>query len=347
MPKSISELDANFAKPDEHGVAHWEDVHQLACEITGLHPGTFCRLPLDLLPCLPQPVQELAYHTAGGMIRFTAKAGRYGYRYELLNGEDMHHMPRTGSSGLDVYWGDGCDMHFLRSTQPGHGETNVSGEFTLDHDATVTMYLPLYNGIRQLWLGFDDGNAPMLPPPRRYKNSIVFYGSSITQGGCASRPANSYAAMVCRMLDAPQHVLGFSGNGKGEIEIAQYIAELPMTAFVMDYDHNAPDAEHLKRTHLPFLKAILAKQPNLPILMLSKPDFRNGHEDENAARRDVVIHSYEQLRAQGVNCAFIDGETFFDGPFYDSCTVDGCHPNDLGFYRMAMKIEPQLRKLLG
>ena len=128
--------------------------------------------------------------------------------------------------------------------------------------------------------------------------------------------------------------------------MARYIASLPMTALVMDYDHNAPDAAHLERTHLPFVEAVLERQPQVPILFATKPDFHRGNMAENSKRRDIVRHTYEALRIQGVHCAFIDGETFFDGTLYDSCTVDGCHPNDLGFYRMAMKMLPVMQALL-
>lgn len=342
----IADLDQNFALPTEEGGLTWADVHDLPCEITGLYPKTFCRVDPALLPLLPGPVQELAMHTAGGMIRFHAKAGRYGYRYELLSGEDMSHMPRTGSAGLDVYAGSSSEMHFIRSTQPACRGVSGSGEFVLSQEADITFYLPLYNGIRHLEVGFE--SAPMWPSSfYRFSKPIVFYGSSITQGGCASRPANSYAAMLCRLLDCPQHNLGFSGNGKGEIEMARYIASLPMTALVMDYDHNAPDVAHLERTHLPFVKAVLEQQPQLAILFATKPDFRNGNIEENAKRRNVVRSTYETLRNQGARCAFIDGETFFDGELYDSCTVDGCHPNDLGFYRMAMKMLPFMQTLLA
>lgn len=344
--RKIAELDQNFAPSAEQGGLTWADAHDLPCEITGLHPKTFCRVDPALLPLLPGPVQELALHTAGGMVRFHAKAGRYGYRYELLSGEDMGHMPRTGSAGLDVYAGSGAEMRFIRSTQPACRTVTASGEFTLPQEEDVTFYLPLYNGIRRLELGFE--TAPARPAvPYRFSRPIVFYGSSITQGGCASRPANSYAAMLCRLLDCPQHNLGFSGNGKGEIEMARYIASLPMTALVMDYDHNAPNAAHLERTHLPFAEAVLERQPQVPILFATKPDFRHGNTAENSKRRDVVRRTYETLRIRGVRCAFMDGETFFDGTLYDSCTVDDCHPNDLGFYRMAMKMLPVMQALLA
>lgn len=170
----IAELDKNFARPEEKGGLIWADAHALPCEITGLHPGTFCRVDSALLPQLPAPVQELAHHTAGGMVRFHAQAGRYGYRYTLRSGEDMSHMPRTGSAGLDVYLGSGQGMRFLRSTRPECRATAASGEFTLAQEEEVTLYLPLYNGVRRLELGFEPGRMMTAPAQRRFSKPIVF-----------------------------------------------------------------------------------------------------------------------------------------------------------------------------
>lgn len=111
------------------------------------------------------------------------------------------------------------------------------------------------------------------PTPYSIEKPIVFYGSSITQGGCASRPGNSYTHIICRWLDANMVNLGFSGNAKGEPEMAELISQIDMGALVMDYDHNAPDAEYLLNTHENFFKIIRSNHPYLPVIFVSKPDF--------------------------------------------------------------------------
>ena len=127
--------------------------------------------------------------------------------------------------------------------------------------------------------------------------------------------------------------------------MARHIASLKLSAFVMDYDHNAPDIPHLERTHYPFYEIIRRANPDLPILMVSKPDFDNGAD--NSRRRDIVLESYLKGRAAGdKKLWFVDGESLFQGRDRDACTVDGCHPNDLGFYRMAEAIYPKLKKAL-
>ena len=193
----------------------------------------------------------------------------------------------------------------------------------------------------------------ILPPlAHKVEAPILFYGSSITQGGCASRPGNTYSSMLCRAVDAEQINLGFSGSGRGEEAIAEAIAGLELSAFIMDYDHNALSAEHLRATHGPFFHIIRAAQPELPVIMMSACDIRpsvaRDPESELPLRRDIIRRTF--LRAVGGgdrNVYFIDGESLFGREMHDACTVDGCHPNDLGFFRMYKRILPTLIKALN
>lgn len=190
------------------------------------------------------------------------------------------------------------------------------------------LYLPLYNGLDEMLLGFAPdakvakGRIPAISRP------IVFYGSSITQGGYAAKCGSCYTHLVCRRLDAAHINLGFAGNARGEEMMARYIAGLDMSAFVMDYDHNAPDAGHLEKPHEEFFRIIREKQPELPILLISKPDY-----DKNPAmadmRREVIRRTYHHAIAAGDKRVWLlDGQTLFGDTDRDLCTVDGTHPND-------------------
>ena len=209
------------------------------------------------------------------------------------------------------------------------------------------LYLPLYNGLEEFMLGFgpkakiEAGRKPRLEKP------LLFYGSSITQGGCASKVGSCYGTILARRLDAAQVNLGFSGNGKGEENMARYIASIPMSAFILDYDHNAPSAEHLLATHERFYQIVRAAQPDLPIVMVSMPDFDRDPETA-AARRAVIVRTYARaLEAGDRRVFYVDGQSLFGDTDRDMCTVNGCHPNDLGFLRMADRLEPVLRCALG
>ena len=185
------------------------------------------------------------------------------------------------------------------------------------------------------------------PTPYRYEKPVLYYGSSITEGGIANSPANGYNAILSRRLDADYINLGFSGNAKGELAMADYINTLDFSVFVYDYDHNAPTVEHLAATHEPFFRRIREAHPTVPVIMLTRPHATYG-EDE-IARRAVVKATYDHAKAEGdENVYFIDGETYFlDYPERELCFIDTIHPNDIGFLRMADTIEPLLKKLLS
>jgi lysophospholipase L1-like esterase len=117
-----------------------------------------------------------------------------------------------------------------------------------------------------------------------------------------------------------------------------------MTAFVCDYDHNAPDAEHLEKTHYKMYEKIRAAHPDIPYIIISKPDFDSNYVT-SIPRRNVIFDTYRRARDNGdLNVYYIDGAGIFRGPYEDSCTVDGTHPNDLGFALMADAIEAELKR---
>ena len=351
MAETIEKLDPNFRSQTLQGGFVYQDLYQLKeVRVSGLFEGTFCRMDPEALSGIPsEGLQQLAWNTAGATVRFRVPGGRFAVRMELRFGGDLPHMPRTGLGGLDVYCKAGLDRTFHACFRPEvYGSRKVEGEVNLPAgEEEVLLHLPLYDGVSRLELGFPEGFVPFAPTPRRVERPVVFYGSSITQGGCASRPGNCYTAMISRMLDCNTWNLGFSGNAKGEPEMAEYLSAMDMSAFVCDYDHNAPSAEYLEQTHLPLLRTILTRQPDLPVVLVTKPDFFHGDIEENHRRRDIIFRSYLWARERGYQAELVDGSSLFSGPMALDCTVDGCHPNDLGFYRMAQGIAPALERVLN
>ena len=325
------------------------DPLQSPAKIHGLIDGEYNRVPADVRALMSDDLRNLTPHTAGGRVRFNTNSETLVARLEVLGEPSMAHMPSSGSSGLDFFEGTGQDMKYIATLQPACGQKTLEDEVSLSKgeklEKTVTIYLPLYNGVHSLEIGLEAGATLTAPPPYTREKPLVFYGSSITQGGSACRTSNSYCALLARYFDSDFINLGFSGNAKGEGFLAEYIAGLDMSCFIMDYDHNAPNPEHLQKTHLPFLQTILAKQPELPIVILSRPDTTFTADD--LARRDIVQASYDRLLAEKARVYFVDGGDLFGTADRDCCTVDGCHPNDLGFYRMAQVVKPVLAKALG
>ena len=128
--------------------------------------------------------------------------------------------------------------------------------------------------------------------------------------------------------------------------MADYISGLPMSVFVYDFDYNAETPEELEERHEPFFLRLRQRRPTLPVLFLVKPS-EEPSPTEHAARKAIIRATYEHARARGdENVRFVDYQSLYRGYAANAHTVDGCHPNDLGFYLMAKEIVPVLKTLL-
>lgn len=361
----IEDIDKNFKTAELDGKpVRFYNAHVAPFSVEGFpwrNEGdlTFYRLPRNLTADdVNEGALYLSHNTAGGVIRFRTNSKYIAIRAKLVYSGDMNHMPRAGSAGFDLYIGSGVNAFHVGGVRPNRDQPTAEQLLFAHPDPKGKMIdyilnLPLYGGCEAIEIGLAP-EARLRPPSKhKYDLPVLFYGSSITQGGCASRPGNAYPSRLCRTLRAPQVNLGFSGSGRGEIAVANAIASIPLAAFVFDYDHNAPTAEHLEATHEAFFKAIRAAQPELPVIIMNKCNiwFEYGEDCpdviENRRRRDIIKRTYENaLKAGDKNVYFVDGETLFGKSERSACTVDGCHPNDLGFDRMYRAVLPILKKAL-
>ncbi len=357
MSNDISKIDRNLAvagidAPD----CVFHDVRKAPFEIYGLYKPTegetFRRLPKDVAKATSEGVLSLSTNTAGGRVRFATDSEYIAISCRFPNITRFSHMPLQAAAGFDMYISKGGRDVFEKSFSPPTDMTD--GYSTIYHFGSrkmreLTINFPLYNDVDSLHIGLEPDAKLEGGKKYTYEKPVVYYGSSITQGGCASRPGNCYQALITQELDCDYINLGFSGNAKAEDAIIDYIASLDMSVFVYDYDHNAPDAEYLEKTHHKGYLKIREKHPDLPIIMVTAPiDDRALTEPRYIPCRDVVMKSYLDAKASGdKNVWFIDGAAFFDGAHTDSCTVDGCHPNDTGFVRMAAAIGRRIWYLLS
>ncbi len=355
----ITKWDRNFCsgpQPPEDAVFY--DSRQEPFQGYGLYDyrrtQPFRRMPQSVADTISPGVGQLCRHTAGGRVRFRTDSPYLVIRAVLADCAWMGHMSFLGAGGFSVYTRQEGAWKFCKSIVPS-AESDAEKRCFLQglvHFPTaeireIMVYFPLYSGVVDLWIGLQDGSALSEGLPYRYKTPVLFYGSSITQGGCASRPGNSYEGFLSRGLDCDYLNLGFSGSGKAEEAMGEYLAELPASVFVMAYDHNAPDTGYLAQTHERLYRLYRAKKETVPIILVSRPDF--GSDPSDAERRDIIRQTYHHALQEGdLHVYFLDGEDLFaspDGTACD-CTVDGSHPNDLGFYRMAKKIGAQIKSCL-
>lgn len=310
----------------------------------------FYKLPEYMLKRMPQ-YDFLGRRTAGGRVRFMTNAKEFIIRITLAGTKEDINIPLSGSAGADIYLGKGDTSRYLGYIAPAeHRSGDITAEKRFSKSDTmelVTINLPRNDHLLAMEIGICEGAELKKAPDYTITKPIIFYGSSITEGGCASRAGNAYTSIVSRWLDADYRNFGFSGSARGELEFAEYVASLAdISVLVYDYDHNSPDPEHLLETHEPFFKKIREKKPELPILIMSKPDTDKNIADSQK-RVDIIHKTYQNaIDAGDKNVYFINGMEFFGKYGRAECTVDGTHPNALGFMRMAEKIYPVLREIL-
>ena len=343
----IEEADSSFIvkSPDDSQTAY-SDVSEAPFTVHGLmrDENGYFRLPFEVAGNVNEGVKGLNLHTAGGRVRFCTDACRVFLRAGMRSVSGMSHFALTGTAGFDLYADGVYKGTFL---PPVDVETGYTSELFIGEGGMreITVHFPLYSGVVKLELGFPSGSKLAKAPSYDIPLPVVYYGSSITQGGCASRPGNAYQNTLSRFLSCDHINLGFSGSARGETLMAEYIAGLTVSAFVFDYDHNAPDINHLEATHSAFFEIVRAKNPSLPVIILSRP--QPNPTEEELLRRDIVKRTFETALSRGDrNVYFIDGTEMLNIFGGDSGTVDGCHPNDLGFYCMAKALEPVLKTVL-
>lgn len=351
MENDISKLDSNFAVKkviEKSGMSFYSiDYEPFSIHGVFKENGCYRRMPQNIAKLVSDPVYGLSANAAGGRVRFKTDSEHISVTVKMGAVGKMPHFALTGSVGLDAYAEHDGEERYIGTFIPpfniGDGfESTIA--IAAKKMRTITVFLPTYSSIKELYIGIDNGS--ILSKADRYKilNPVVYYGSSITQGGCSSRPGNAYQSIISRRLCCDFINLGFSGNAKGEPQMAEYIAGLNMSAFVYDYDHNAPTAEHLQKTHEPMFKTIRNAHPQIPIVILSRPKYYLTDDEKQRFR--IIKATYDSAVAAGDrNVYLIDGKTLM-ADARDNGTVDGCHPNDWGFACMAKAVGDVLEKIL-
>ena len=354
---TIDKLDPNFAVPDAEKGLLWYDLRTLDLEGQGfsdtLRP--YHRLPARAEKLVPDEVWWLSHHAAGLSTRFITDATSFSMRWTLGRPSiAMPHMPATGVSGFDLYMRKGEAWKFLGVARPREFPQNqeLLIQSLVPAERTCTLYLPLYNELLEAWIGIpQDATLAKAPPrPAKLSKPIVFYGTSVVQGGCASRPGMSHTNILGRRLDRPIINLGFSGNGKAELALAQLLAEIDAAVYVID---TLPNMSHemARERIVPFVRTLWQARPSVPIILVDH--FIYSREDEvkwmKDLQRDFVVvltEAIAQLESEGMRSLFRVEATHLLGGDSD-CTVDGTHPTDMGFMHLAEALLPTLRLALG
>ncbi len=318
----------------------------------------FRRLPVDVAEATGGSITVSAGNSAGGRIRFKTNSD-----FIVVHGDhyytekNNHTMSFVTARGFDIYVTENGKQQFcgiFHGSQPDEKSYTESRLRFAGKMNEFTIYFPITTSFENVYIGLREGSEIEPADDYKYEKQIVFYGSSIVHGAVASRPSLVYTSVLSRRLDSNFINLGFGGAAKAERSIMEYIAGLDMSIFVYDYDHNAPTPEYLAQTHYAGYKTVREKHPDTPIIFASRSNywtrnyiFETTTLEESEERRSIIEENYKRAVAEGdKNVYFVDGSKMYPEDMRGDCTVDGCHPNDIGCQYMADAFEKVIRPIL-
>lgn len=347
--------NCSFAEPTpaKEGI-EWHDGTELVAK--GMLEGRafegvsspYDRLPADSTNRVPAGVSGARFHTCGECFRFKTSSSRIWVRWSLAGDLYAYHMAPTGRNGIDLYAWDESRGWRYRQWRP-LGARKIAEKDNLTSVEVVPgtplmIYLPLYNGPSKIEFGFEKGSTVEKLPPRKsgIGKPVVFYGTSITHGACASRPGMAFPAIVCRRIDAPLVDLGFSGNGRMDTGMIDYLSQIDASCYVLDCLWNMPN--HMVEDRFePFVRELARRRPETPIVVSLQYDVYG--EGRFTVKDRLVRQVCAKLDAEGVrNLILLPLEGMYD-PDGDG-TVDGTHPNDWGMICLAQAFEKGVRQAL-
>jgi hypothetical protein len=337
-------------------VLKWHDLRGFTVEGKGWTEtkNFYDRLPAKAEAVVRPQVWNLAENSAGISARFVTDASEISVRWKLrLQNLALSNMPAASVSGVDLYVRDNGKWRWAGNARPNKpllNEQKIIGNISRQ-TREFLLYLPLYNGIETIEIGLPE-NASVSKAEAFSANvkPIVFYGTSIVQGASAARAGMAYPAILSRRLNLPVINLGFSGNCKMEPELADLLTELEASVYLVDCLPNLSSGEEVAQKAPNFIRTIRRRHPEIPIILVENVRYPDIFIEQ---RKSQIVESknkslqkvFADLRKAGVkNLYYIRSENLLgsDG----EATVDGIHPTDLGFERMANVFEPILQKIL-
>ena len=350
------------AEVDEAGVK-WLDGRDMPYEGRGFEDVAYFydRLPAGVTYRVNQGVLSMKHHSAGLQIRFTTDSDFVVVKFVNYNdSKGFYHMSELGTSGIDIYRQDAKDGRWKYVTSSHRASVK---QINRDDTARILrtpwkkgeaclVNLPLYNGIRKLWIGVAKDAKIGPPPPHRsgVEKPVVFYGTSITHGCSASRAGLAFPSIVGRDLDVPIVNLGFSGSGVMELEMSEHLAKIDASCYVLDCLWNMSPTEKerpgrsFERNYEVFIRNLRKLRPDVPIVMAEQSDV--FHSDRFARMNAVHRELYGRLVAEGwKNLIYLPADEMYDDT--GDGTVDGTHPNDLGMASMARAYGGAVREALN
>ena len=316
--------------------------------IDSVKETSYVRFPLSYKDKVRPAVWGLSRSSAGVSVRFLSNSSSISVKWELLNDTKMNHMAETGIKGVDLYCKVDNKWVYVNTARP----TGKENTYPLISNMSVKMrefkmYLPLYDGVKNLEIGIDD-LSQIEKPAINDKKPIVFYGTSITQGGCASRPGMVHTSIISRKLNIDCLNFGFSGNGRMEKPVAELISVIDASCYVIECIANMQPAE-IHENAIPLIEIIRSRHPRTPVVfvenvMPAKASFEDTTRNRINYKNSALKTEYEKMIKKGLtDIYYIDNNGALGSD--NEATVDGVHYTDLGFLRYADFLISRFKKL--
>lgn len=312
----------------------------------------FDRLPAKAKGVVRDPVWSLGTNSAGLSVQFQTNSKTIRVKWVVRYGNSMWHMTDCGIRGVDLYVLDGATWQYAGSGSPGSGKayereilSGMDGEM---HDYQLN--LPLYDGIDSLWIGVEEGTE-LLPVDLFKGKPVVIYGTSIQQGGCASRPGMAASHILSRMLNQEVINLGFSGNGRMEPELAELIAEIDASVYILDCLPNIHELDVIVPRYTDFVRFMQKKRPGIPIILVEtattvKSAINATDKMQLDGQNEQLRKAYAILKQEGIKELYLIQGSDLIGTDGEG-TVDGVHYTDLGFMRYAGKVNEAIGQIVN
>ena len=311
----------------------------------------YARFPKEYKSTLRKEVWDLGQNSAGISIRFRSNASEIAVRWTVTKDMNMDHMPATGIKGVDLY--AYTDNHW-KYINTGRVKGKVN-EFTLVRSGGAVfreylLNLPLYDGVDSLSIGINS-SAEITKPSEMYmidKKPVVYYGTSIAQGGCASRPGMAFTNILAREMDRSFINMGFSGNGTLETSVGAAMCEIDAALYVLDCNPNT-STDLIYERAVELVKLLKQKRPGVPVLLVEGFYYENGFGDprqsDTEKKRVELQRAFNELKKSGIKQIYYKKGDGMIGNDHEG-TVDGVHPNDLGMIRMAESLRPAIQRII-
>ncbi len=321
------------------------------------YKSNYDRLPADAEKKVRPAVWNLAENSAGLNLRFKTDAEEIVVKFTVKGSIQMPHMPATGVSGVDLYVKDRDGKWLWCAGKFAFGDTiqyrfsNISGKDAHVKDREYKLYLPLYNSVKWMEIGLPEQASFTKIPVQQQEKPIVVYGTSIAQGACATRPGLAWTSILGRKLDRSMVNLGFSGNGKLEPEVLDFITQIDAKLYVVDCLPNLISTDmniRLGKRIVNTIRQIQQKRPGVPILLTEHDGFgeemmQQTRKKETEAINSILRNTVDSLTKSGTKNLYLLSKTEI-GQDIESM-VDGVHPNDIGMMNYAKAYEKKINSI--